>query len=158
MPLIRPARPEDAAPIAAIWNPVIRETTITFTTDEKSEAGLAAAINPEAWRVVEEDRKVAGFGCVFQFRNGPGYRHAGEFTLILAPAQRGRGTGAALMAALEGAARDCGHHALVAGVSAENGAGLRFFGRQGYREVGRLPEVGRKFDRWLDLVLLQKLL
>ena len=62
------------------------------------------------------------------------------------------------MDALEGALRQQGIHALMAGISAENESGILFHERLGFRQVGHLPEVGRKFDRWIDLVLRQKLL
>ncbi|WP_346728822.1 GNAT family N-acetyltransferase [Paroceanicella profunda] len=62
------------------------------------------------------------------------------------------------MQALEAGARAQGLHALVGGVGSENTASLAFHRALGFTEVGRLPEVGRKFDRWLTLVLMQKLL
>jgi phosphinothricin acetyltransferase len=62
------------------------------------------------------------------------------------------------MEALFAQARLAGIHALFAGVSAENDPGIAFHARLGFREVGRLPEAGRKFDRWLTLVLMQKML
>lgn len=157
---IRAAAPEDAGAIAGIWNPYIRETAVTFTTEEKTEAGLAAdiAARPGAFFVACENDAVLGFATAFAFRGGPGYRHTLEHTVQLAPGARGRGLGRALMTGLEDALRDRGAHVLVAGVSGENAAGIAFHAAIGFETVGRMPQVGHKFGRWMDLVLMQKIL
>lgn len=160
---IRPATSSDCAAIAAIWNPVIRDTACTFTTQQKTPSGLGALIdekraNAMPFLVAELDGGIAGFATYGQFRAGPGYARTMEHSIILAPDARGRGIGRALMGALEACARDQGVHSLWAGVSAENEAGVAFHKAIGYREMARLPEVGRKFGRWMDLILLQKIL
>ncbi|HEY9022284.1 GNAT family N-acetyltransferase [Seohaeicola sp. SP36] len=161
--ILRPAEARDAPAVAAIWNPVIRETAATFTTLEKTPDGLAAdfavrAAEGKLFLLAEEAGELLGFATYFQFRNGPGYARTMEHSIILAPAARGRGVGRALMAALEDHARAAGVHSLWAGVSAENPAGIAFHRSVGFAEVARLPEVGHKFGRWMDLVLMQKIL
>ena len=158
--IVRPARAEDAAPLVALWNPWIRDTAITFTTDEKTEAGLAAdiAARGPAFVVAEDGGALLGFATFFPFRAGPGYAWTKEHTVILAPEARGRGAGRALMAALEDEAQRQGVHALMAGISAENPAGVAFHAAIGFTEAARLPQVGHKFGRWMDLVLMQKFL
>ncbi|MEQ8898514.1 MAG: N-acetyltransferase family protein [Roseovarius sp.] len=157
---VRAAVPEDAGAIAAIWNPFIRDTAVTFTTEEKTEAGLAAdiAARPAAFFVAGEGGKVMGFATAFAFRGGPGYRHTFEHTVQLAPEAWGQGLGRALMARLEEALRENGCHVLVAGISGENEAGIAFHHAIGFETVGRMPQVGAKFGRWMDLVLMQKIL
>ena len=160
--MIRPATAADCAAIAAIWNPIIRDTAITFTGVEKTETGLAAMLDDKAVAgfpvLVADDGGVLGFATYGTFRNGPGYARTAEHTILLGPQARGRGVGRALMAALEDDARGRGIHSLWAGVSAENPAGRAFHAAIGYAEVAVLPEVGWKFGRWLDLVLMQKML
>lgn len=157
--MIRSAQPADAPAIAAFWNPLIRDTAVTFSPLEKSEAEIAEMIaTRQAFLVADAGQGPIGFATYAQFRSGPGYAFAQEHTIILAPEAAGRGTGRALMAALEQAARSHGHHVMVAGVSGSNPQGIAFHAAIGYREVGRLPEVGWKLGRWHDLVLMQKLL
>ena len=157
---IRPAAPADIAALLAIWNPIIRDTTITFSSDEKTAEGLAALIaaRRKAGRdfFVAEAAGVQGFASYDQFRGGNGYAHAMEHTVILGPGARGRGFGRALITAVEDHARAAGHHTMHAGVSGENRDGVAFHDRVGYRTCGIVPEAGYKFGRWLDLVLMQK--
>jgi phosphinothricin acetyltransferase len=155
--ILRDATSADAGAIAAIWNREIRDGVSTFNTVEKELGALKAAIASEAVYVVaEEDGEVVGFATFGPFRGGPGYVHTMEHTIYLAEAARGKGVGRELMAALEAEARDRGVHVLVAGVGGENSAGIAFHKAMGFVEVGRMPEVGRKFERWMGLVLLQK--
>lgn len=161
--MIRPATPTDCPAIAAIWNPVIRHTLITFTTAERSAEGLEATLVEKAaaghpFLVAEEAGTVLGFATYGQFRGGPGYARTMEHTIILGPGARGRGLGRALMDAIEEHARDATVHSLFAGVSAANEGGRAFHAAIGYREVAVLHQVGHKFGRWLDLVLMQKIL
>lgn len=161
--MIRPATREDAEAIAEIWNAVIRDTAITFTTELKTPRGLRADIYlkreaGQGFFVFEEAGAILGFATYFPFRKGPGYAHSMEHTVLLGPQARGRGAGRGLMAVLEGHARARGVHSMWAGVSGENPDGVAFHTALGYREIARLPEVGRKFGRWMDLVLMQKIL
>ena len=154
---VRPARPEDAPAIAAIWNRVIRETAATFTTAEKEPEALAQAIAAGAPTFVAAPAGIVeGFVTAFQFRAGPGYVHTWEHSVHVDPAHHGRGHGRALMATIEPHLAARGVHSLIAGVAGENPDGVAFHVALGYREIARLPEVGRKFGRWHDLVLMQK--
>ena len=154
---VRKARPEDAPRIAAIWNHAIRETTITFNPVEKT-ADEVAALTAEKTHVWEDAGEVLGFARYFQFRGGEGYRFTVEHTIMLHPDGHGKGGGRALMEALFADARTAGMHSMFAGCSAENAGAVRFHAKLGFAEVATLPEVGFKFGRWIDLVLMQKTL
>ena len=160
---IRDATPGDCAQIAAIWNPVIRDTLFTFTTDEKSVEGLWHLLADNAtaglpFIVALDGANVAGFATYGQFRAGPGYARTMEHTVICAEAARGRGVGRALMAEIEARARAAGVAVLIGGISAENPAAIAFHGRIGFAKAARLRGVGWKWGRALDLVLMQKTL
>lgn len=162
--MIRPARTTDLPALLAIWNPIIRDTTVTFSSEEKTPESLAKMIEArrgagrEFFVAETGSGAVAGFASYDQFRGGNGYVHAMEHTVILGSEARGRGLGRALMEALEAHARGAGAHIMMGGVSGENAAGIAFHAAIGYVEAGRVREAGRKFDRWLDLVLMQKIL
>ena len=78
--------------------------------------------------------------------------------IIIAPQAQGQGLGAELLGALEDNARDAGVHSMIAAISSQNPAGIAFHAALGDREVSVVPEAERKFDRWLDLHVLQKIL
>ncbi len=155
--LIRPATAQDANGIAAIYNQIIRDTTITFAPDEKSETEIIAAISEaDCYLVCDAGGEVTGFGSYAPFRKGAGYARVKEHSICLSRTARGAGLGAELLAALEGHAKAAGVRAMIAGVSGENLPGQKFHAREGYKIVGQLPGVGHKFGRALDLVLMQK--
>ncbi|WP_435229858.1 N-acetyltransferase family protein [Pseudopelagicola sp. nBUS_20] len=158
--LIRTAQAEDAAQIAAIWNLEITLGVSTFNSVSKPVEEISELIDQRgaALIVAEAKHDILGFATWGQFRRGAGYRHSFEHTLHLREIARGKGIGRALMRATEAGARRDGAHALVAGIAGENRAGVVFHEKMGFEQVGRLPEVGRKFDRWMDLVLMLKLL
>ena len=159
--MIRTATVKDAEQIAAFWNSEIRETLITFNSVEKSPSDIASMIVAKSeegfgFLVAEELGQILGFATYGQFRGGIGYRHTAEHTIVLAPQSRGQGIGSQLMLEIEDHARNAGFHSMWAGVSAGNPSGVTFHQKVGYEVVAILPEVGRKFDQWLDLILLQK--
>lgn len=155
--MIRPAIPTDAPQIAAIWNKAIRETTITFSPAEKAEAEVAD-LTRDTCLVWAEDDRILGFARYFPFRGGEGYQFTVEHTIMLHADAHGRGIGTQLMSALCAHAKAAGKHAMVAGCSAENTDAVAFHTHLGFAKVATMPEVGFKFGRWIDLVLMQKLL
>ncbi len=155
--IVRAAEAEDAAAIAAIQNEIIRETSITFNSIEKTPDDIVDAIDDLPCFLVAEDAgAVLGFVSYIQFRRGAGYSRAMEHSIVLTPEARGKGAGRALMTAAEDHARAAGVGSLWAGVSGENPDGVTFHARLGYETVARLSKVGFKFGRWMDLVLMRK--
>lgn len=160
--MIRAAHRCDIPAILAIWNREIRDGTATFNSVEKSQQDLLDLLEEKAangqpfW--VFDAEQILGFATYGGFRGGVGYRHTAEHSIMLAPQGQGQGIGRAFMAAIEVHAKQAGIHSLWAGVSAENPGAIMFHQKCGFTQVAVLPQVGRKFDRWFDLVLLQKIL
>lgn len=160
---IRAAAPADLPGILAIYNDAVATTTAVYTDRPRTAEAQAAWLEERRAQglpvlVAAEGGAIAGFATYGPFRPWPGYRHTVEHSVYVAPGRHGRGVGSRLLAALVEAARAAGLHVMVAGVDAANEASLRLHERHGFERAGHLREVGRKFDRWLDLVLLQRLL
>ncbi len=155
-PLIRLATAADAPALAALWNPWITDTAITFASIPKTADDMAQMIATRP--AVFTTDGVQGFATYGQFRSGNGYATCMEHTVILAPMAHGHGLGRALLLAVESHARSHGAHQMIAGISAENPAGIAFHTRLGYHHTAILPQAGFKFGRFIDLVLMQKFL
>ena len=106
--------------------------------------------------VARDGSGVIGFASFGDFRSWPGYRHTVEHSVHVRVDVRGRGVGGELMRALVDRASAMGKHVMVAGVDAENVASIRLHERLGFQRAGTLHQVGCKFGRWLDLVLMQR--
>jgi phosphinothricin acetyltransferase len=163
--LIRDAIAADLPAITDLYNALIPTHTITWsetpTTIDERTAWLERQQHEGLPVLVAEDGgMVAGFTAYEHFRGEgkwPGYRATAELSIHVRESHWGRGVGRALVEELVERARAAGIHVLVAAVDAENEASLRFHERLGFVEVGRMPETGQKFGRWLDLVLLQRI-
>ena len=111
--------------------------------------------------VAEHDGNVVGFCAYDDFRGAgkwPGYRYTVEHTIHVAERSWGQGIGRALLEALIRQAKRNGLHVMVAGIDADNHESIRFHERLGFTISARMPEVGTKFGRWLELVLMQRTL
>jgi phosphinothricin acetyltransferase len=153
--VIRAATPQDAGWIAAIWNAMIADTLFTYTTEPKTEGAIAEMIETRPVFVLADQ---TGFATYGPFRSGPGYAATVEHSILLDTSAQGRGQGRALMQTLMKHARGQEHHVMVAGISSANPNAVAFHAALGFETVAQMPEVGRKNDQWLDLILMQKLL
>ena len=142
----------EVAHSTAIWNdaPADLENRRAWWRS-RAEAGYPVL-------VAVKDGAVLGYAGYGPFRPYEGYRETVELSVYVAEASRRMGVATALMTALEAEARKRGVHVMVGGIAAENEASICLHRRLGFVETARMPEVGRKFGRYLDLVLMQKIL
>ena len=157
---IEDADTRDIPAITAILNHAAAHSTATWHEYPKSEAEMAEwfAARKKDYVVLaaREGNELLGYASYGPFRAPSGYRLTAEHSIYVREDRRGKGIGKALLAALIERARAQGLHALVGGVDADNALSIGLHKAFGFQETGRLPEAGRKFDRWLTLVFLQK--
>jgi phosphinothricin acetyltransferase len=163
---IRDADADDAAAISALYNATVSTTTVAWTEEHESVATRQkwlhtqhAAGHPVL--VAEAENRVIGFASYDEFRNAtkwPGYRFTVEHTIHIDATHQGAGVGGALLEALVERATAAGLHVMIGAIDGENDGSIRFHQRHGFVEVARMHEVGFKFGRWLDLVLVQRTL
>ena len=161
--VIRVAGEEDLEAITAIYNDAILTTTASWddevVTLENRRAWLAEhGTEPNVTLVAEVGGEVVGFAGYGRYREKAGYDFTVEHSVYLAPAARGRGLGTRLLTELVAAATERGMHVMIGGLSADNETSLRLHQRLGFVETARMPQVGKKFGRWLDLVFVQRIL
>ncbi len=158
---LRDAAECDLPGLADIYNEVIATSTAVYsstpvTLEDRRRWWRARLEAGYPVLVAADDSGVIGFATFGDFRAWPGYRFTVEHTVHVRADRRGGGVGTGLLEALFPRAEALGKHMMIAAVDAANASSIRFHERLGFRQAGCLREVGRKFDRWLDLVFLQR--
>jgi L-amino acid N-acyltransferase len=164
--IIRDATREDMPALRRIYNALVLTTTVAWTETEQTLEQREAWFELQCERsnpvlVADDGGTVVGFASYGSFRGDGkwlGYRYTVEHTIHVAEPYWGSGVGRTLLEALIERARSSGLHVMIGAIDSENSSSLRFHERLGFVEVGRMPQVGRKFNRWLDLVLVQLIL
>jgi len=160
---IRPATEQDIPAITAIYNEVVANSDAVWTEKPDTEADRLAWMKARRALgypvlVAAEGFAVLGYGTFGDFRAWPGYRYSVEHSVYIHAEHRGRGLGRAIIDELVSTAATLGKHVLIAGIDGGNTASIRLHERAGFLEVARMPEIGRKFGRWLDLIFMQRIL
>ena len=178
---IRNATRDDVPAIRDIYNEAILHTTAVYRYqplsleerlswfDEKTGHGWPVMVAEKAEKAADladladladpgPGSAIVGFCTFGPFRPSPAYLHTVEDSVSVHPAHRGQGVGSLLLPPLLDAASSRGIHAIIAGIDSTNEASIRLHVRFGFEKVAHLRGVGFKFDRWLDLVLMELVL
>ena len=160
---VRLATLDDAEPIREIYNREVTGSTVTFDlvprTSEQQRAWLVAHSGAHPAVVAEHTGgRVAGFGSLSPYRDRPAYRTTVEDSVYVDADQRGQGVGRLLLAELVRLATVHGFHAVMARIVDGHEASIGLHRSCGFELVGVEREIGRKFGRWLDVALMQRLL
>jgi phosphinothricin acetyltransferase len=161
---IRLATGADAAAIAEIYNREVTETTATFDlvprTVEAQRDWLAARAGAFAAIVGidPETRRVAGFASLSPYKERAAYSTTVENSIYVHRDFAGRGVGKQLLTHLVGVARESGFHSVIARIEASSDASRALHTACSFELVGIERQVGRKFGRWLDVAVMQRLL
>ena len=160
---VRLAAAGDAEGIRAIYNEEVTGSTVTFdlvprTIDEQrawleEHAGAHPAIV-----AVNAEGEVVGFGCLSPYRPRPAYATSVEDSVYVRSDQRGHGVGRLLLAELIRLGSVHGFHTVIARIVGDHEASIGLHAACGFEMVGQERQIGRKFGRWLDVALMQRLL
>ena len=159
---LRLARPDDAEATRTIYNTEVTGSTVTFdlvprTLDEQ-RAWIDARSGAMAVVVAESDGEVVGFASLSPYRSRPAYSTTVEDSVYVRGDQRGTGVGRALLAEMVEVAGTRGFHTVMARIVGGHDASIGLHRSLGFEHVGVEKEVGRKFGRWLDVVVMQRML
>lgn len=158
---VRAARADDADAICAIYNEGIEDRATLETerrTADERRSWLAARDARHPVVVVESDGVVIGWASLNMFNARDAYRHVADISVYVARASRGKGAGTALLERLVELGRRIGFHKLVLAGFPWNAPSVALYLRLGFREVGRYREQGLLDGRWVDVVLMERLL
>jgi L-amino acid N-acyltransferase len=160
---VRPAAVTDAEAIRSIYNPEVLESTVTFDLVPRSledqREWLRARSGAHAVLVaVDTDGEVVGYGSLSAYKDRAAYSTTVEDSVYVRRDRQGAGVGRLLLGELLGVATAHGFHAVMARIVGGHDASIRLHAALGFEIVGTEREVGRKFGRWLDVVVMQRLL
>lgn len=159
---VRLATLDDGEGIRAIYNREVLEGTATFDlrprTVEDQRLWLTDRSGAHAVMVAVEGHEVIGFGSLSAYRDRPAYSTTVEDSVYVSPDHQGKGVGRAVLEALVEAAELRGFHTVIGRIAGGNEASIALHQRCGFTVVGVEREVGRKFRRWLDVTVVQKVL
>ena len=158
---VRPARVEDAEAICEIYNEGIADRATLESeprTPQERRSWLATRDARYAVVVVESDGVVVGWASLNVFNARDAYRHVADISVYVARAARGKGAGTALLERLVELGREGGFHKLVLAGFPTNAASVALYRRLGFREVGIYREQGQLDGRWVDVLLMERLL
>lgn len=159
---IRIATGDDLRRINDIYNYYVIHSTCTYQTEpstaEERAAWFAAHGTKHVVTVAEVDGEVVGWGSLSRFHPRAAYGRTVEDSVYIRHDQQGRGIGTAILADLIKRAKELEHHAIVALIDSGQEGSIALHRKLGFETRGHLREVGNKFDRWLDVVYMQRIL
>ena len=159
---VRPARSEDARAICDIYNEGIEDGDATLETrlrtGDEQRAWLESRNERHPVIVAGRDGAIVGWGSLNAFNPRPAYDHVTEFSVYVARSGRGSGVGRVVLEELITTARAIGYHKMVLAAFLWNTAGMALYERVGFRRVGVYREQGMLGGKWVDTVIMEKLL
>ena len=161
--VVRIAEKSDAESIADIYNFEVANSTATFDLVPRSievQRDWIAARSGAFSAIVAQEfgAGVIGFAALSTYRDRAGYRTTVENSVYVHKDHQRKGVGRLLLGSLIDIARDSGFHTVVARIDSQSHGSIALHHSLGFVEVGVEREIGRKFGRWLDSVIMQKML
>jgi phosphinothricin acetyltransferase len=159
---IRPATADDAEMICRIYNQGIEDRVATLETElrtpDERRQWLATRTPRHPVIVAEDDRTILGWGSLNVYNAREAYRFVADFSIYVDRGARGQGVGRVMLTRLIELAREQGYHKLVLSAFPTNASGMALYTKLGFRTVGVYQEQGRLDGRWVDTIIMEKLL
>lgn len=159
---IRPATETDLAAINDIYNHYVLHSTCTYQEEPEPLDGRQLWFRNHGERhpviVAESDGQVVGWGSLSPYHTRSAYRRTVENSVYVHHRHYRRGIGSLLLQELIVCARALGHHAIIAGIDAEQTASVGLHAKFQFVKVGQLKQLGFKFGRWLDVIYMELIL
>ena len=153
--VIRPVRADDAACLCDLYNYFVETSIVTFDEERLTEATFQAKIGDVSethpWFVYDLNGTPKGYALAGPWKSRCAYRYSVETTVYVSPAHQGSGIGTALYRHLIDSLVRTEVHSLIAGIALPNPASIVLHEKLGFEKIGHFKEVGRKFDKWLDV-------
>jgi len=160
--VIRPATEGDAEAIATIYNQGIEDRVATLETElrtrDERRQWLAARSSSHPVIVAEAGGRVVGWGSLNVFNPRKAYEYVADFSVYIERGRRGKGVGSQLLTRLIELARELGYHKLVLSAFPSNAGGMALYQKLGFRTVGIYKEQGKLDGKWVDTIIMEKLL
>ena len=153
----------DVPAITAIYRHAVETSVATFDTEAPGETFMADKFGHmlelgHPVIIAEQDERTIGYAYASTYRPRPAYRFTAEDSIYLAPEAQGQGLGGQLLGRLLDNGRAFGFRQILAVITAERANSIRLHEKHGFRLIGRYEALGFKFDRWLDIVHMQRAL
>tara|TARA_Y100001970_G_C13676074_1_gene575417 strand:- start:6 stop:506 length:501 start_codon:yes stop_codon:yes gene_type:complete len=159
---LRLARNEDAEAIREIYNNEVSSGTATFDlvprTPEQQREWMTERSGAHVVLVAEVEGEIMGFGALSRYMKRPAYSTTVENSVYVRPECQGQGIGETILNSLIDRAAEHGFHTIIARIGSESEGSVALHRKVGFEEIGREREIGRKFGRWLDVVIMQRFL
>jgi L-amino acid N-acyltransferase len=160
--ILRTATGADAPGILEIYNEQVLNSTATFDLEPRTmdahREWLKQFDDRYVLLVADDGGDVVAWGCLHPYGSKPGYRFTAEDSVYVRVDRRGTGVGARMLEALIAAGDANGFRTIIARITGDNPVSVALHERYGFQLVGVERDVGKKFDRWIDVVEMQKML
>jgi len=148
--------------LCAIYNPYIKETTVTFeeepVTEDEMIRRIRKIIPAYPWIVFEESNEVKGYVYANRWKERSAYRYSVEMGIYVDAGFKGKGVGSKLLEELLNKLKDQTVHSVISGIALPNPASIALCEKFGFEKVAHFKEVGRKFGQWIDVGYWERVL
>lgn len=159
---IRKAKIDDLLGITSIYNDAIKNTVATFDTKTKTFEEQKVWFDRHGSKnpiiIAIDNRNIVGWAALSKWSNKEAYCNTAEISVYVKDSFEKKGIGRKLIQEILKKGKKAGLHLIIARITNENQVSIHLHESVGFTQVGVMKECGYKFGKWLDVILMQKLL